>query len=137
MIEYTNSTPTPTPSTTVISSFTDPLFTDDNSEVTYADSSLTGHLSQTLVGINNADNTFTNVDVLDSQASRHVELTNSNFTATDVEFNNLEGKVFDVKNDSQVEGLRVQLVNIDTLSEALLKTSSTKVTLVDFKIINK
>ncbi|KAL0223837.1 hypothetical protein P9112_003227 [Eukaryota sp. TZLM1-RC] len=123
-------------STTVTCSFTDPLFTVDNSEVTLADSSLIGHLSQTLVGINNADVTFTNVDVLDSQASGHVELTNSDFKATDVEFKNLEGKVFDVKSDSDFNGLRVQLLNIDTPSEALLKTSFSKITLVDSKILD-
>ncbi|KAL0223839.1 hypothetical protein P9112_003229 [Eukaryota sp. TZLM1-RC] len=123
-------------STTVTCSFTDPLFTVDNSAVTLADSSLIGHLSQTLVGINNADVTFTNVDVLDSQASGHVELANSDFKATDVEFKNLEGKVFDVKSDSDFNGLRVQLLNIDTPSEALLKTSFSKITLVDSKILD-
>ncbi|KAL0211344.1 hypothetical protein P9112_009642 [Eukaryota sp. TZLM1-RC] len=125
-----------TTSTTVTCSFTDPLFTVDNSEVTLADSSLIGHLSQFLVGINNADVTFTNVDVLDSEASGHVELTNSNFTATDVEFNNLEGKVFDVKSDSKIDGLRLQILNIDTPSEALLKISSSKVTLIDSQILD-
>ncbi|KAL0216547.1 hypothetical protein P9112_008731 [Eukaryota sp. TZLM1-RC] len=72
-----------TPITTVICSFTIPLFTVDNSKVILSDSSLIGHLSQTLVGINNAYYTFTNVAV-----------------------------IFDVKRDSKVESLNVK-VTID------------------------
>ncbi|KAL0226737.1 hypothetical protein P9112_014061 [Eukaryota sp. TZLM1-RC] len=87
----------------------DPLFAVDNSEVTLADSSLIAHLSQTLVGINNSDVTLINVDVVHSQCSGHAELTNSNLKGTDVEFQNIEGKVFDVKSGSDFEGLRVQL----------------------------
>ncbi|KAL0215418.1 hypothetical protein P9112_007602 [Eukaryota sp. TZLM1-RC] len=126
MIEHTNSTPTPTtpnPNPTTLTYY-------------YYYSSLTGHLSQTLVGINNADVTFINVDVVHSQASRHVELTNCDFTATDVQLNNLEVKAFDIKSGSKVEGLCVQLLNIDTPSEALLNTSFSKVTLVDSKVLD-
>ncbi|KAL0204853.1 hypothetical protein P9112_000160 [Eukaryota sp. TZLM1-RC] len=83
-----------TTSTTVTCSFTDPLFTVDNSEVTLADSSLIGYLSQTLVGINNADVTFTNVDVLDSQASGHVALTNSHLGFFNCTLSILNGTVF-------------------------------------------
>ncbi|KAL0208163.1 hypothetical protein P9112_010750 [Eukaryota sp. TZLM1-RC] len=154
MIEHTNSTPTPTtlnPNPTTLNpnpttpnpnpTTPNPNPTTPNPNPTtltyyYYYSSLTGHLSQTLVGINNADVTFINVDVVHSQASRHVELTNCDFTATDVQLNNLEVKVFDIKSGSVFEGLCVQLLNIDTPSEAPLNTSFSKVTLVDSKILD-
>ncbi|KAL0213942.1 hypothetical protein P9112_006126 [Eukaryota sp. TZLM1-RC] len=138
----THTTPTPTThvtttsTITVICSFADPLFTVDNSEVILSDSSLIGHLSHTLVG-NNADVTFTNVDILDLEVSGHVELTKSNFTATtDVEFNNFEGKVFDEKSDSNVEGLNVIVIDIINDNDPMMITDYSTILWNQAEIIN-
>ncbi|KAL0211358.1 hypothetical protein P9112_009656 [Eukaryota sp. TZLM1-RC] len=113
----------------------EPLITIVKSRVDFDDVVFVGYRSQFIVATDSTIDLET-VLVRDSKASGHVDLTNSNLKATDVEFNNLEGKVFDVKSGSVFDGLRLQILNIDTPSEALMKISSSKFSLIDSQILD-
>ncbi|KAL0224564.1 hypothetical protein P9112_003954 [Eukaryota sp. TZLM1-RC] len=102
----------------------EPLITLVKSNVDFDDVVVVGCQSQSIVATDSTIDLET-VLVRDSTATDgHFELTNTNLTMNNANFEGLEGKVFNIKDNTKVTGTNLEFVSIDAINEFIISVSN-------------